>query len=123
MIAVILTGIWVNASEFFRNEVLLKTYWRQHYRSLGITFPSEPANEAIWVLWGFLSAIAIYLVSRKFDLVQTTLISWLMAFALMWVVTWNLGVLPDAILVYAIPLSLLETLIGACICRKVSAVE
>ena len=24
VIAVVLTGIWVNASEFFRNEVLLK---------------------------------------------------------------------------------------------------
>ena len=120
IIAVILTGIWVNASEFFRNEVLLKTYWIDHYRSLGMTFPSEPLNGMIWVAWGFLFAIAIYIISRKFDLIQTTLISWFMAFVLMWVVTWNLNVLPSAILIYAVPLSLLEAFIGSYICIKMS---
>ena len=120
IIAVILTGIWVNASEFFRNEVLLKTYWIDHYRSLGMTFPSEPLNGMIWVAWGFLFAIAIYLISRKFNLIQTTLISWFMAFVLMWVVTWNLNVLPSAILIYAVPLSLLEAFIGSYICIKMS---
>jgi predicted neutral ceramidase superfamily lipid hydrolase len=120
IIAVILTGIWVNASEFFRNEVLLKTYWINHYRSLGMTFPSEPLNGMIWVAWGFLFAIAIYIISRKFDLIKTTLISWFMAFVLMWIVTWNLNVLPSAILIYAVPLSLLEAFIGSYICIKMS---
>ena len=120
IIAIILTGIWVNASEFFRNEVLLKTYWINHYRSLGMTFPSEPLNGMIWVAWGFLFAIAIYLISRKFNLIQTTLISWFMAFVLMWIVTWNLNVLPSAILIYAVPLSLLEAFIGSYICIKMS---
>jgi predicted neutral ceramidase superfamily lipid hydrolase len=120
IIAVILTGIWVNASEFFRNEVLLKTYWIDHYRSLGMTFPSEPLNGMIWVAWGFLFAIAIYIISRKFNLIQTTLVSWFMAFVLMWIVTWNLNVLPGAILIYAVPLSLLEAFIGSYICIKMS---
>jgi len=120
IIAVILTGIWVNASEFFRNEILLKTYWIDHYRSLGMTFPSEPLNGMIWVAWGFLFATAIYIISRKFDLIQTTLISWFMAFVLMWIVTWNLNVLSGAILIYAVPLSLLEAFIGSYICRKMS---
>jgi predicted neutral ceramidase superfamily lipid hydrolase len=120
IIAIILTGIWVNASEFFRNEVLLKTYWIDHYRSLGMTFPSEPLNGMIWVAWGFLFAIAIYIISRKFDLIKTTLISWFMAFVLMWIVTWNLNVLPSAILIYAVPLSLLEAFIGSYICIKMS---
>ena len=44
IIAIMLAGIWVNASEFLRNEVLLKTYWVEHYRSLGMVFPSEPQN-------------------------------------------------------------------------------
>jgi predicted neutral ceramidase superfamily lipid hydrolase len=118
--AIILTGIWVNASEFFRNEVLLKMYWNDHYKSLGMTFPSEPLNGMIWVAWGFLLAIAIYLISRKFNLIQTTLISWFMAFVLMWIVTWNLNVLPSAILIYAVPLSLLEAFIGSYICIKMS---
>ena len=123
IIAVVLTGIWVNASEFFRNEVLLKTYWVDHYQSLGMTFPSEPRNGMIWLAWGFLFAISIYLISRKFNLIQTALISWLMAFVLMWLVTLNLNVLPSAILIYAVPLSLLEAFIGSYICIKISPNE
>jgi hypothetical protein len=123
IIAVILTGIWVNASEFFRNEVLLKKYWIDHYRSLGMTFPSAPQNGMIWVAWGFLFATAIYIISRKFDLIQTTLVSWFTAFVLMWIVIWNLNVLPGAILIYAVPLSLLEAFIGSYICIKMSPNE
>jgi hypothetical protein len=77
----------------------------------------------VWVAWGFLFAIAIFLISRKFSLVQTTLISWLTAFVLMWIVVWNLNVLPGAILIYAVPLSLLEAFIGSYICRKISPYE
>jgi len=36
VLSVILTGIWVNACEFVRNEVLLKRYWVDHYQSLGV---------------------------------------------------------------------------------------
>jgi hypothetical protein len=120
VISVMLTGIWVNVSEFIRNEVLLKTYLVDHYQSLGMNFPSTPKNGIIWVVWGFLFAITIYLISRKFRLTQTALISWLMAFVLMWVVTFNLNVLPGTILIYAVPLSLLETFVGSYICLKFS---
>jgi hypothetical protein len=123
ILSVILTGIWVNACEFVRNEVLLKRYWVDHYQSLGMTFPSAPINGMIWVLWGFLFATAIYFSSRKFSLIQTALISWFMAFVLMWLVTWNLNVLPGAILVYAVPLSLLEVFVGSYICTKISPGE
>ncbi len=123
IVAIMLAGIWVNASEFFRNEILLKKYWVDYYKSLGMTFPSAPLNEMLWVVWGFLFALAIYLISRKFNLLQTTLISWLTGFVLMWVITWNLNVLPVVILIYAIPLSLLEAFIGSYICRKISPDE
>lgn len=123
IIAVLLSGIWVNTSEFVRNEVLLKTYWIDHYKSLGIIFPSEPKNGILWIAWGFLFAVAIYLISRKFSLIQTALISWFMAFFLMWVVILNLNVLPIAILIYAVPLSLLEAFIGSYICIKISPNE
>jgi hypothetical protein len=119
-LAIVLTGIWVNASEFFRNEVLVKSYWHDHYRSLGLTFPSEPLNGMVWMVWGFLFALGIFIVSRKFDLMQTTFLCWLMVFVLMWIVAWNLSVLPLGLLVYAIPLSLLEAFVGAYLCKKLS---
>ncbi len=121
VVAVLLTGVWVNASEFFRNEILLKHYWVHHYRALGMAFPSAPLNAAVWVAWGFLFSISIYVISRRFSIVQSALIVWLMGFLLMWVVTWNLDVLPPTILIYAIPLSLIETLVGVYICATASA--
>lgn len=118
ILAIAVTGLWVNASEFFRNEVLVKSYWLEHYQSLGLTFPSAPLNGMVWMVWGFLFALAIFIVSRKFDLKQTTLLCWLMVFVLMWIVAWNLAVFPLGLLVYAIPLSLLEVFVGAFLCKK-----
>ncbi len=117
-LAIVFAGLWVNASEFFRNEVLVKSEWLGHYQSLGLTFPSAPLNGMVWMVWGFLFALAIFIVSRKFDLLQTTLLCWLMAFVLMWIVAWNLSVLPLGLLIYAIPLSVLEVFVGAYLCKK-----
>ncbi len=119
-LAVLTAGLWVNASEFLRNEVLVKQYWTAHYRSLGLEFPGDPVNGILWVVWGFLFAAALYLVSRRFNLLQTTLIGWLTGFVMMWVILWNLSVLPLALLPYAIPLSLLEAFVGSYICRKIA---
>jgi hypothetical protein len=120
IITVVIAGIWINASEFFRNQVLLNGKWVEHFQSLGMTFPSTPLNAVVWVIWGFVFAAMIYIISRKFTLIETFLLSWVMAFLMMWLVTWNLNVLPLSILVYAIPLSLLESFIGSYICEKMS---
>lgn len=119
-IVIFLAGIWINASEFFRNQVLLNDNWIEHFQSLGMTFSSGPLNAAVWAIWGFLFAATIYFLSRRFTLIETTLLSWVMAFLMMWLVTWNLNVLPLSILVYAFPLSLLECFIGAYICDRMS---
>lgn len=111
-------AVWISISEFLRNEFLLKSYWTSHYNGLGLTFPSEPKNGAIWGLWSLFYAILIYILSRKFDVFQTTLISWFAAFVLMWVVIANLSVLPSGLLYIAIPLSLLEAFIASWIVQK-----
>ncbi|MBU1214125.1 MAG: hypothetical protein KKF58_02710 [Gammaproteobacteria bacterium] len=120
ILAVMAAGTWINASEFFRNEVLIKDLWAEHYRSLGLAFPSAPVNGMLWMLWGFVFAAMILAVSRRFDLLQTTLICWLMAFVLMWIVIWNLLVMPAGLLTFALPLSLLEVFIAAYLCMKLS---
>ena len=90
---ILLATVWISLSEFVRNEVLLKSYWTGHYENLGIIFPSAPVNGAVWGLWSFLCAVAVFIISRKFNLIQTTLLSWFVAFVLMWVVIGNLGIL------------------------------
>jgi len=117
---VFLATIWIGVSEFVRNEFLLKSYWNEHYTKLGLVFPSEPINGAVWGLWSLLFAVAVYVISKRYTLIQTTLLSWFVGFVFMWVVIGNLGVLPYRLLVFAVPLSLLESFIAATIIKKLS---
>lgn len=121
VLPVILATIWISLSEYIRNEFLVKSYWTDHYDSMGLVFPSEPLNGAIWGIWSLLFAVAIFILSRKFSLVQTTLLSWFVGFVLMWVVIGNLEVLPYGLLYIAVPLSLLEAFLAAFIIKKLSA--
>ncbi len=105
--------IWISISEFIRNEFLLKTYWTEHYDNMGLIFPSEPINGAIWGVWSLCFAIGIYVIAQKFSLIQTTLLAWFVGFILMWLVAGNMNVLPYEILPFAIPLSILESFIAA----------
>ncbi len=121
--AIITSGFWVNLSEFLRNEILLGSLWKSHFLSLGLTFPSTPMAGMIWGTWGFIFGAVIFAVSRRHTIIETTIICWVVGFVLLWLVSWNLLVLPLAILPYAIPLSLLETFIAAAICVKISPQE
>lgn len=116
-VSILLATIWVSFSEFVRNEWMFNTYWTDHYQKLGLVFPAEPVNGAVWGLWSLLFAISVFIISRKFSLLVTTLLSWFMGFVLMWVVTWNMGVLPIEILLFAVPLSLFECYIAALIVK------
>ena len=118
ILPILLATIWISISEFVRNELLLKSFWVEYYQKLGLVFPSEPINGAVWGLWSLLFAISIFIISKKFSLIETTLLSWLVGFVLMWVVIGNLNVLPYGILIYAIPLSLLEAFVAALIIKK-----
>ena len=118
ILPILLATIWIRLSEFIRNEFLLKQFWTNHYLALGLKFPSTPVNGAIWGIWSLLFAVAVYIFSKKFTLLQTTLLSWFVGFVMMWIVIGNLNVLPCGLLPYAIPLSLLESFIAAWIIKK-----
>ena len=118
ILPILVASMWISLSEFIRNEFLFKSYWTGHYSELGLIFPSEPINGAIWGLWSLLYAIFIHMISRKFSLAQTTFIAWFAGFILMWVVTWNMGVLPISLLWFAIPLSILEAFVASFIIHK-----
>jgi hypothetical protein len=120
ILSILLATIWISISEFVRNEFLVKSFWVEHYKSLGLTFPAEPINGAVWGLWSLLYAIVIFIISKKFSLIQTFLLSWFVGFVLMWVVIGNLNVLPTGILLYAIPLSLLEAFVAAWIIKRLT---
>jgi hypothetical protein len=118
LVPILLATVWISISEFTRNEFLLKSFWVDHYKSLGLVFPSDPINGAVWGLWSLLFAIGIYIISKKFSLVETIGIAWLMGFVLMWLVTGNMEVLPFGILIFAVPLSILEVFLAVFIIKK-----
>lgn len=117
---VILATFWISISEFFRNEFLLKQFWNGHYVKMGLQFPSEPINGAVWGIWSLLFAIFIAILLKRFNFWQTSLITWIVGFVFMWLVIGNLGVLPYGILPVAVPLSMVEVLIAALILSRFS---
>jgi hypothetical protein len=120
VLPIVLATVWVGFSEFVRNQFLLKSHWTGHYQKLGLKFPSEPVNGAVWGIWSLLFASAVYIISKKFTLAQTAALSWLVGFLLMWLVIGNLGVLPFGMLAAAVPLSALEAFLAAYIVKKLS---
>jgi hypothetical protein len=118
ILPILLATIWISLSEFVRNELLIRSDWIKHYKDLGLVFPDAPVNGAMWGIWSLLLAIAIFAIAKRFSLMQTTLLSWLVGFVLMWVVIGNLGVLPYGTLAIAVPLSLLESFVASYIIKK-----
>ncbi len=123
ILPILLASIWISISEFIRNTFLLHKYWTEHYQNLGLTFPEQPINGSVWGIWSLCYASAIFIFSKKYTMVQTTLLSWFVGFVFMWLVMGNLGVLPYGILPIAIPLSLLESFLATFIIIKLSKLK
>jgi len=120
VLPILVATIWISISEFVRNTFLVRNFWIEHYQNLRLTFPEQPINGAVWGIWSLCFAIAIFIFSKKYTLIQTTFLSWFVGFVLMWLVIGNLGVLPLGILSIAIPLSLLEAFLASFIIFKLS---
>jgi hypothetical protein len=120
ILPILLATIWISLSEFVRNTFLVHSNWIEHYQNLGMTFTEQPINGAVWGIWSLCFAIAIFIIAKKFTLLQTTLLAWFIGFVLMWLVIGNMGILPYNILPIAIPLSLLEAFLASFIIMKLS---
>jgi hypothetical protein len=120
ILPILLATIWISLSEFVRNTFLVHSNWVEHYQKLGLTFPEQPINGAVWGFWSLCFAIVIFIIAKKCSLLQTTLLAWFVGFVMMWLVVGNMGVLPFSILPIAIPLSLLEAFLASFIVKKLT---
>lgn len=118
ILPIFLVGLWINISETIRWLFLIKAYWIEHYQNLNLILPDEPVNGITWMIWGFLYASMMFILSKKFNILQTALLSWFIAFVLMWIVVWNIGVLPTGMLWINAPLSFIEAYIAAFIYKR-----
>lgn len=119
LLATLAAGVWINLSEFTRNELLFKRLWLEKYAALGLAFPSAPANNALWGVWGFLFAGSIALMARRLPLGTTLGLAWVQGFLLMWIVIGNLNVLPFGLLPYAVPWSLVEVGVATLLAHRI----
>lgn len=118
-LATLAAGVWINVSEFLRNEILFKGHWLAKYETLGLEFPSAPVNGALWGLWGFIFAGCIVAVRRQSTFAGTVALCWTLGFALMWIVIGNLNVLPLTLLPIAVPWSLAEVALAVVIAQSI----
>jgi len=117
--AFLVSGFWIGFSEFVRNELLFKSYWIEKYAALGLDFPSKMANNMVWGIWSFAMAGLILFLSNRLTLKGTIFASWWSSFLMMWLVVGNLNVLPTKLLLFAIPLSIIEVSVAAWISKKI----
>ena len=119
VLATLASGVWINVSEFLRNEILFKGQWVAKYETLGLEFPSAPVNGALWGLWGFIFAGCIVALHHRSTFARTTALSWTLGFVLMWIVVGNLNVLPVGLLWVAVPWSLAEVALAVVITQSI----
>jgi hypothetical protein len=111
-------GLWITASEFVRNELLFKSHWVNHYAGLNLTFETTPVNGILWLVWSFIIAAVLQQVLERFSLRGSVALTWLVTFPTMWITLFNLQVLPAGLLVFALPLSILEIAVAAWLLRR-----
>jgi hypothetical protein len=117
-LAILAATVWISINEFVRNQVVLIDHWTVHYSALGLSFPAEPANGAVWGVWSLAFAVVVLILARRFSMLGTVALAWSIGFVLMWLVIGNLGVLPFSILPVAIPWSLVEAFGAAWLVKK-----
>ena len=120
LLAVLAAGVWMNVSEFGRNELVIKDVWVDGFAKMGLSFPAAPVNGALWGLWVFIfAAVLAVLIANKFGVLKSVLISWITGFVLLWLAMWNMGVMPDGLLYWAVPWSFVEVYVAALICHGI----
>jgi hypothetical protein len=115
---ILLLAFWINVSETVRWVLFSKPKFDAVFLDHGQVMPDQPINNILWMVWGVIIACVVYFLSAKFTAVQTTLITWCAVCVTVWIVMWNLAVLPPGLLIVAVPLSLFEIYIAALIAQK-----
>lgn len=107
-LALMAATAWISVHEFLRNELLFKAIWVEHFATLGRPFPDAMLNNALWGLWSLVMAGVLAALVPSAGLLRGVLAAWVAGWGLMWIALGNLGVLPLALLPWALPWSLVE---------------
>jgi hypothetical protein len=115
---VLLVSLWVNIFETLRWMLFAKPDIDIHFKAANLVLPNEPVNNILWLIWGIIIAVMIFIISKKFKVLQTTFIVWIIVYVMHWIALWNMAVLPINVLWLAVPLNFINVLVGALICNR-----
>ncbi len=120
---ILLVSIWINIFETLRWMLFAKPEIDMHFKAANLVLPNEPINNLLWLIWGIIIAVMIFIVSKKFKVLQTTFIVWITVYVMHWIALWNMAVLPINILWLAVPLTFTNVLVGALISKYFQSTE
>ncbi|OEK00263.1 hypothetical protein BFP97_01485 [Roseivirga sp. 4D4] len=128
IIVVLITSIWINASEILRYFLLvmpmMKDYWG------GVDHRIAEMDGLIFSIWGLwdtlLTGVLVFVVwlytqffgSSNRSIIFSSSLVWAAVFVIFWVATSNMGLSNWGILLVALPLSWVEMVIGGWISVK-----
>ena len=127
VIIVLITSIWVNASEVFRYFVLVMPRVKIYWNNLESVADMNWVIFSIWGVWDtILTAMTVFmfwLYAQRFgnnnkSVITSAILAWVFFFVLYWVGAANMGYSDWSILCITLPLSLLELIIANFIAAK-----
>jgi hypothetical protein len=118
---ILLVAIWINLSGSVRWMLFARPKFEALYKGMGLAYPNTPVINILWVVWAVLAAVLVVFLSKKFSMLHTIILSWLVVFAMTWIVQWNSGVFPLELLWIVFPWSLAEVSIAALIANRLQS--
>ncbi len=115
---ILLVSLWINIFETLRWVLFARPDIDKHFKAANLVLPNGPINNILWLIWGIIIAVMIFIISKKFKVLQTTFIVWITVYVMQWIALWNMAVLPIKVLWLAVPLTFINVLVGALICAK-----
>ncbi len=115
---IFLVSLWINIFETLRWILFAKPVIDNHFKAANLVLPSEPVNNILWLIWGIIIAAMIFIISKKFKVLQTTFIVWVIVYVTHWIALWNFSVLPLNVLWLAVPLTFINVFVGSLICSR-----
>ena len=115
---ILIVSLWVNIYETLRWILFAKPDIDMHFKAANLVLPNEPINNFLWLIWGIIIAAIIFIISKKFKVLQTTFIVWIIVYVTHWIALWNMAVLPLNVLWLAVPLTFINVLVGSLICSR-----
>lgn len=123
----LITSIWVNLSEVFRYFIIVMPTMRRDLAEIPDVAPMDLLVFSIWGIWDtVLTASIVFItwlcnhvyVENTRSILVSGMVCWVMFFLLFWIGMVNMNLASPELLLFTLPLSMLETFVAAWIALK-----